>query len=147
MPSQAMCSYPCTHLIDVADIEIDNWRCITDTLIESTIAMLCRHWSTNVTCMSSTKVRITQQKALKAPVCDSLSHTQTCRCIMLAQSILDPTIADVVWELNYLANITIYIWSCTHTVIDMPITCTYTCIVSRFHTPPCNSSPLHVLSS
>ena len=35
----------------------------------------------------------------------------------------------------------------THTVIDMPITCTYTCIGSRFHTPPCNSSPLHVLSS
>ena len=62
-------------LIDVADIEIDNWGCITDTLIESTIAMLCRHWSTNATCMSSTKVRITQQKALKAPVCDSLSHT------------------------------------------------------------------------
>ena len=95
--------------------------CITDTLIELTIAMLFRHQSAHATCMSSTKVQ-NHTTNTHWKTCWWLSfthtHTPTYWCIMLTQSILDQIIAFVVSCWKYFANVSIYIWSCMHTHCD-----------------------------
>ena len=140
MQSQAICSYPCTH-----------WSMLqTLTLIDLTIAMLFRHRSTNATCMSSTKLQNhTTNKHWKTCrwLLFSHTHTQTCWCIMLTQSILDQLIAVVVSSLNYLANISIYTWSCMRTHCDWHAHHMHIhmrSIVVDMHNPPCNSYTLHV---
>ena len=77
----------------------------------------------------------------------SHTHTQTCWCIMLTQSILDQLIAVVVSSLNYLANISIYTWSCMRTHCDWHAHHMHIhmrSIVVDMHNPPCNSYTLHV---
>ena len=145
MQSQAICSYPCTHWSMLQTLTIDwhtDWfdNCnVVPTSIDK-----CNLHVIDKTAESHNKQTL---KDLSVTLVLSHTPTQTCWCIMLTQSILDQLIAVVVSSLNYLANISIYTWSCMRTHCDWHAHHMHIhmrSIVVDMHNPPCNSYTLHV---
>ena len=131
---------PMHTLIDVADMDdwFDNCNVVPTSIDKCNLHVIDK------TAESHNKQTL---KDLSVTLVLSHTPTQTCWCIMLTQSILDQLIAVVVSSLNYLANISIYTWSCMRTHCDWHAHHMYIhmrSIVVDMHNPPCNSYTLHV---